>query len=67
MGEQARRCEVCGRRLRTEQSRRLGVGPVCWAKTGQPTLTRLAAMVREQVDGQADLFDADEQSGGDAG
>ncbi|MFE7626067.1 DUF6011 domain-containing protein [Streptomyces sp. NPDC057509] len=49
-------CRVCGRLLRTEQSRALGVGPVCDRRTRARTAPRIPTPRPEHhIDGQEEL------------
>lgn len=54
------RCSVCGRPLRTEASRKLGMGPVCYEKKfGKPTRTSTPPEEEEEISipGQMNIFD----------
>lgn len=51
-------CQVCGRRLRSQESRARGVGPVCWAATRTPVHRPPAAALGtapEPIPGQTEL------------
>lgn len=51
-------CRVCGRRLRSQESRTRGAGPVCWRATRTPvhrTPTADLTTVPEAIPGQTEL------------
>ncbi|MFF1958002.1 DUF6011 domain-containing protein [Streptomyces sp. NPDC058220] len=48
-------CQVCGRPLRTQESRARGAGPVCWAATRPHIHRPAAATTPEPIPGQTEL------------
>ncbi|MFI2650178.1 DUF6011 domain-containing protein [Micromonospora fulviviridis] len=58
-------CTVCGRELRTPESRARGIGPVCEAKTrpAPVTLPGLSGRGGQPVQDGPDLLDVDAEDG----
>lgn len=48
-------CQVCGRPLRTAESRARRAGPTCWRNTHGPVRRQPAAVEHDVIPGQVEL------------